>query len=144
MYTGHDAVVNIIFASFAASWYILRWGIYSYNILYSVYTEAHYSILSNPKLVERLANNDVSTWHHIWIVFLILLSSLLVLHVYWGVLIARMVLKAMNAGNVEKDIRSDSESEESCDLLHKEKHHDAIQKKLSDAESIRKRKSIQS
>jgi len=48
----------------------------------------------------------------VWVVWFGFLCLLLVLHVYWGVLIVKMVVKALGDGNVEKDIRSDSEGEE--------------------------------
>ena len=48
-----------------------------------------------------------------WYVFAVLLCVLQVLHLYWGFLIIRMIVKLFAAGEVEGDVReSDEEDEE--------------------------------
>jgi len=112
VYSDNETVANILFGTFAVVWFIVRWGFYSHNILYSVYTHAWNEIVQLS--IEKGSYLGVmpSTWIRLWFIFFGFLLLLLVLHIYWGILIVKMVAKALSDGNVEKDIRSDSEGED--------------------------------
>ncbi|CAI5737460.1 unnamed protein product [Peronospora destructor] len=58
------------------------------------------------------AGIEASVWYWTWIIWFGFLCLLLVLHIYWGILIVKMVIKALGESNIEKDIRSGSEGEE--------------------------------
>lgn len=107
-----ELLANILFGTFAIVWFIVRWYFYSKNILYSVYTYGWDDIVQPAINKGTMHGISASSWHALWVVFFGFLLLLLVLHVYWGVLIVKMVIKALGDGNVEKDIRSDSEDED--------------------------------
>lgn len=111
VYLESELVANILFGTFALVWFAVRWYYYTTNILVGVYTYGWLHILQ--PAIDNGAHLGVSasTWYKLYIVFFGFLVLLLVLHVYWGVLIVKMVIKALSDGNVEKDIRSDSEDE---------------------------------
>lgn len=90
-------VCDVLFGCFAITFYVTRLYIYPKYLVYSVVFEC-------PEMLG-------GTWPA-WFVFSALLCTLLVLHLYWGYLIARMIVKLFAAGNVEKDERSDDEDEE--------------------------------
>lgn len=111
VYMESELVANILFGTFALAWFVVRWFYYSKNILYSVYVYA-WADLVQPAIAQgELFGMDAGTWYKLYLAFFGFLALLLVLHIYWGVLIVRMVVKALGDGNVEKDIRSDSEDE---------------------------------
>lgn len=111
MYLEWETTANILFGTFALAWFVVRWGYYSYNILWSVHTLGWNTLLVPILEAGSFHGFSAQTWYWIYMVFLGFLSLLLVLHVYWGVLIVKMVVKALGDGNVEKDIRSESEGE---------------------------------
>jgi hypothetical protein len=116
VYLEWENLANVFFGIFALVWYIVRWGFYSYNILYSVYVYAYLDIVE-PIFSQHESKNlragglSPNTWWWLWQIFSGFLVLLFILHLYWGYLIGRMVLKALSDGNVEKDIRSESEDE---------------------------------
>lgn len=112
VYLEEETIANIFFGLFALVWFVVRWFFYAHNILRSVYYEAYESIIVRIQAEGVFYGIDATVWYYVWCGFFAFLSLLLVLHIYWGVLIVKMVSKALNSGNVEKDIRSDSESEE--------------------------------
>nr|CCA16736.1 dicarboxylate/amino acid:cation (Na or H) symporter (DAACS) family protein putative [Albugo laibachii Nc14]CCA21839.1 dicarboxylate/amino acid:cation (Na or H) symporter (DAACS) family protein putative [Albugo laibachii Nc14] len=112
VYTEKELLSNIFFGSFALSWYILRWGFYPYSFLYSAYGKGYESIVGKMEEGKIYHGGDMAFWYKMWLIFVSFLSILLVLHIYWGILIFQMVIRTLNAGVVQKDIRSDSEGEE--------------------------------
>lgn len=112
VYLQWETVANIFFGIFALVWFIVRWFFFSYNILHSAYVYAYRDIVVSILDAGSFHDIDASVWYWayvIWVGFLFLLE---ILHIYWGLLIVKMVVKALGDGNVEKDIRSDSEGEE--------------------------------
>ncbi|TDH67759.1 hypothetical protein CCR75_005334 [Bremia lactucae] len=112
VYLQWETVANIFFGLFALVWYVVRWFFYSYNILHSSYAYAYRDIVASIMEAGSYHGINAPVWFWTYVVFFGFLCLLLVLHVYWGVLIFKMAMKAMGDGNVEKDIRSDSEDEE--------------------------------
>lgn len=86
---------DILFGTFAITFFITRLVVYPGWILYSVAIEAP-AILGEP-------------WAGFW-VFLILLLVLQCLHLFWFYTISKMIYKLMTVG-IEKDERSDDEDE---------------------------------
>lgn len=84
---------------------------------------------------------DAAFWYNMWVGFVCFLSILLVLHIYWGILIFQMVIKTLNAGVVEKDIRSDSEDEQE-DLI--DEMTQPLKSKPIEAEGLRSRREAKS
>lgn len=111
VYLQWETVANILFGLFALMWFIVRWFFYSYNILHSAYVFAYRDIVVPILKAGSFHGVDASLWYWVWVVFFGFLCLLLVLHIYWGILIVKMVIKALDEGNVEKDIRSESEGE---------------------------------
>ncbi|CEG39846.1 ceramide synthase 4-like [Plasmopara halstedii] len=112
VYLQWETVANILFGLFALLWFIVRWFFYSHNILHSAYAFAYRDIVASIMEAGTFHGFDAPVWYWVWAVFFGFLCLLLVLHIYWGFLIIKMVIKAVGDGNVEKDIRSDSEDEE--------------------------------
>jgi len=97
-----------VFMFFALVWLLTRLTLFP-CIVASAWNELYYQI----------------KWHN-WMPFEsvacpILLTILLVLHVYWFYLIFRMIIRALRAGEVEQDIRSDSDEEGSSAKEKREK-----------------------
>lgn len=111
VYLEIELVANILFGTFAVVWFIVRWYYYSQNILYGVYVYGWGNIVQPAIDQGSLLGIAAVTWVRLFYIFFGFLLLLLVLHIYWGVLIVKMVAKALGDGNVEKDIRSDSEDE---------------------------------
>lgn len=112
VYMESELIANILFGTFAVVWFIVRWYFYATNILYSAYRYGYDDIVQVAIDKGSMYGIEASTWYATWVVSVGFLALLLVLHVYWGVLIVKMVIKAVGDGNVEKDIRSDSEDED--------------------------------
>lgn len=112
VYLQWETVANIFFGLFALVWFIVRWFFYSYNILHSAYAFAYRDIIVPITEAGSYHGISADVWYWVWVVWFGFLCLLLVLHIYWGFLIVKMVIKALGDGNVEKDIRSDSEGEE--------------------------------
>ncbi|CAI5743853.1 unnamed protein product [Peronospora destructor] len=112
VYLQWETVANVFFGLFVLVWFFMRWFFYSYNILHSTYAFAYRDIIVPITEAGSFAGIEASVWYWTWIIWFGVLCLLLVLHVYWGILIVKMVIKALGEGNVEKDIRSGSEGEE--------------------------------
>ena len=112
----------------------MRWVFYSYNILHSAYAFAYRDIIVPITEAGTFAGIEASVWYWTWIIWFGFLCLLLVLHVYWGILIGKMVIKALGDGNVEKDIRSSSEGEED------EKEEEKPKKLLEASETSNRRR----
>lgn len=111
VYLEHELIANITFGLFALVWFVVRWYFFATNILLSVYYNAYDQIIVRIFDAGVFYGIEAHVWYYVWCGFFSFLALLLVLHIYWGVLIVRMVVKALGDGNVEKDIRSDSEDE---------------------------------
>jgi hypothetical protein len=99
---------NVLFGLFAVTWYLVRWGFYTHNILYAVYFYGYKDVVS-PMLMNDAKQKTFI--HGAYWAFILFLTVLLLLQIYWGILIGKMVLQTFQMGNVSKDIRSDSEEE---------------------------------
>lgn len=103
-YSGAETLASIAFVVFVLSWLLLRLIYYPFWILRST----SYEVL----LVLDKDKHPVDGPIYYY-VFNTLLFCLLVLHIYWWVLIYRMLVKQIQArGQISEDVRSDSEGEE--------------------------------
>ncbi|EYU22595.1 hypothetical protein ABFS83_05G027800 [Erythranthe nasuta] len=103
-YSGADALASFSFVVFVLSWVLLRLIYYPFWILWSTSYEVIQTLDKDKHKV------DGPIYYY---VFNFLLFSLLVLHVYWWVLMYRMLVKQVQSrGVVSEDVRSDSEDED--------------------------------
>ncbi|KAI9073477.1 hypothetical protein K1719_028001 [Acacia pycnantha] len=103
-YIGAEMMASIAFIIFVLSWIILRLIYYPFWILWSTSYEV---VLTLDKEKHSV---DGPIYYY---VFNSLLYCLLVLHIYWWVLIYRMLVKQIQArGKLSDDVRSDSEDED--------------------------------
>ncbi|XP_030550488.1 ASC1-like protein [Rhodamnia argentea] len=103
-YSGAEMIASGAFILFVLSWIILRLIYYPFWIIWSTSYEVLLTLDKNKHQV------DGPIYYY---VFNSLLLCLLVLHVYWWVLIFRMLVKQIQArGQVTDDVRSDSEDED--------------------------------
>lgn len=106
-YSGAETLASVAFVLFVLSWVLLRLTYYPFWILYSTSYEV---LLTLDKEKHRV---DGPIYYYI---FNTLLFGLLVLHVYWWVLMYRMLVKQIQArGRVSEDVRSDSEGDDDPD-----------------------------
>ncbi|KAK4357939.1 hypothetical protein RND71_023549 [Anisodus tanguticus] len=102
-YSGSEAIASSSFILFVLSWIILRLIYYPFWILWST----SYEVLQT--LDKEKHKVDGPIYYYI---FNSLLFCLMVLHIYWWVLIYRMLVKQIQArGQLSEDVRSDSEDE---------------------------------
>ncbi|EPS64259.1 hypothetical protein M569_10523, partial [Genlisea aurea] len=102
-YSGYEALASFSFVLFVLSWVVLRLIYYPFWILWST----SYEVLLT--LDKKKHKDDGPIFYYI---FNFLLFSLLVLHVYWWMLMYRMLVKQVQErGRVSEDVRSDSEDE---------------------------------
>ncbi|KAI3866913.1 hypothetical protein MKW92_018878 [Papaver armeniacum] len=103
-YGGFDKMADAAFRLFALSWVALRILLYPFWILRST----SYEVLQMFDHDKHPVEGPIYYY-----VFNTLLFCLYVLHIYWGVLILRMVQAQSKAkGRLSDDVRSDSEGEE--------------------------------
>ncbi|KAL8531561.1 hypothetical protein ACS0TY_008239 [Phlomoides rotata] len=103
-YSGAEAVASFSFVLFVLSWVILRLIYYPFWILWST----SYEVL---QALDKDKHKFVGPIYYY--LFNCLLFSLLVLHIYWWVLMYRMLVKQIQErGRVSEDVRSDSEDED--------------------------------
>ncbi|KAK4423643.1 ASC1-like protein [Sesamum alatum] len=103
-YSGAEALASSSFVLFVLSWVILRLIYYPFWILWST----SYEVIQT--LDKEKHKTDGPIYYY---VFNFLLFSLLVLHIYWWILMFRMLVKQIQArGVVSEDVRSDSEDED--------------------------------
>lgn len=101
-YSGKELTASICFGIFAISWFAFRLVYYPFWVIRS----------STYELAKVLDDSNV---YHTWIFynFNTMLITLLIFHIYWWVLICRMISRQLhNKGKIGEDIRSDSEDEE--------------------------------
>ncbi|KMZ60957.1 hypothetical protein ZOSMA_55G00060 [Zostera marina] len=102
-YSGVEWLASTAFILFVLSWIILRLVYFPFWILRST----SYEVLLTLDISQHKFKGPFYYY-----IFNTLLFSLLVLHIYWWVLIWRMLKKQIQArGQVSDDVRSDSESE---------------------------------
>lgn len=103
-YSGAEALASFSFVLFVLSWVILRLIYYPFWILWSTSYEVIQTLDKDKHKVEG------PIYYYL---FNFLLFSLLVLHIYWWVLMYRMLVKQVQErGRVSEDVRSDSEDED--------------------------------
>uniref|UniRef100_A0A6N2KTY7 TLC domain-containing protein n=1 Tax=Salix viminalis TaxID=40686 RepID=A0A6N2KTY7_SALVM len=106
-YSGNEWMASVFFLLFVLLFTILRIIYYPFWILRSTSCEI---VLALNK--EKLAVDGPIYYY----IFNTLLFSLLVLHIYWWILMVRMVMEQIQAGGqVSDDVRSDSEGEDDHD-----------------------------
>ncbi|CAE6066270.1 unnamed protein product [Arabidopsis arenosa] len=102
-YCGAESLASISFVLFALSWVVLRLIYYPFWILWST---SYQIIMTVDK--EKHPNGPI-----LYYMFNTLLYFLLVLHIFWWVLIYRMLVKQVqDRGKLSEDVRSDSESDD--------------------------------
>eukprot|EP00897_Mesotaenium_endlicherianum_P002275 jgi/Mesen1/2075/ME000151S01335 len=98
-YAGNEAIASVLFGLFALSWLLLRLVYFPFWIIWSTSIE----------LVHYATDAFKIKYYH----FNTLLITLLAMHMYWWVLICRMIMKQLqNAGRVTDDVRSDDEDDD--------------------------------
>ncbi|GLJ26174.1 hypothetical protein SUGI_0502050 [Cryptomeria japonica] len=106
-YSGSNIIPSISFILFVISWIVLRLIYYPFWILWST----SYEVLQTLDKEKHKIEGPIYYY-----VFNSLLYCLLVLHIYWWVLIYRMLVRQIKArGKLGDDVRSDSEGEEDKD-----------------------------
>ncbi|KAI4318396.1 hypothetical protein MLD38_032106 [Melastoma candidum] len=101
-YSGVEIGASVFFGLFAISWVILRLIIFPFWIIRGT----SYDILEVLPMSEAYG-------FYTYYIFNTLLITLLVFHIYWWILIYRMIEKQLyNKGKVGEDIRSDSEEDD--------------------------------
>lgn len=102
-YSGAEALASISFVLFVLSWILLRLTYYPFWVLWSTSYEVLLTLDKEKHPV------DGPFYYYL---FNTLLYCLLVLHIYWWVLMYRMLVKQVQArGQLSDDVRSDSEDE---------------------------------
>lgn len=102
-YSGAEAIASFSFILFVLSWIILRLIYYPFWILWST----SYEVVQT--LDKEKHKEEGPIYYY---VFNSLLFCLLVLHIYWWVLMYRMLVKQIQArGQLSDDVRSDSDSD---------------------------------
>eukprot|EP01027_Heterolobosea_sp_BB2_P014278 GEZU01020527.1.p2 GENE.GEZU01020527.1~~GEZU01020527.1.p2 ORF type:complete len:340 (-),score=90.57 GEZU01020527.1:1785-2804(-) len=92
-YLNYTTITDIAFKLFAGSWVVTRFFLFSYLVLLSCTLEI-FDYVQVPYM-----------W---WLAIVYLLHVLLMLHIYWGYLIARVALRAVAKGELN-DIREEGD-----------------------------------
>ncbi|XP_038721452.1 LAG1 longevity assurance homolog 3-like [Tripterygium wilfordii] len=104
LYSGAERMASVSFVLFVLVWLLLRLIYYPFWVLWST----SYEIVQYLDFKKHGVDGPVCYY-----VFNTLLYCLLVLHIYWWVLMLRMLVKQVQArGQISDDIRSDSEGED--------------------------------
>ncbi|GJT75980.1 LAG1 longevity assurance homolog 3 [Tanacetum coccineum] len=102
-YSGAEGLASLSFNLFVLSWVVLRLIYFPFWIIWST----TYEVLQT--LDEEKENPKGPIYYY---VFNTLLVCLLVLHIYWWVLMYRMLVKQIqDRGKLSEDVRSDSDSD---------------------------------
>ena len=96
-YAKIERLSEIFFVLFALTFYATRWVYFPFWILQTFMKEN-----------ARICGSQTSLYSFPYLM-LYLCFVLCFLHIYWGVLVGRMVYKFTLAGKIEKDVRSDDE-----------------------------------
>jgi hypothetical protein len=96
-YAGWNGISDLLFYSFAISWVVTRLGFLPTWIIYSITVEA-------PNFIQ---------YYPAYNVFSLLLSILVILHLFWAYFIFKVAYVAMLTpdGKIERDLRSESDSD---------------------------------
>lgn len=130
-YLKFDRIVNVGFAIFASTFFLTRLIALPYFVLRPIviyypnditYDVRHCIDGNCDRLTDVLLS--IST-KGLW---LTLLGTLQLLHVYWFGLISRMVVYALREKSVSSDIRSDDEEDIDEDLVGEKKSHTKLRK----------------
>ncbi|KAK6261797.1 hypothetical protein QUC31_007613 [Theobroma cacao] len=105
-YSGFEWPASVSFILFALSWTILRLILFPFWVIWST----SYEVLLTLDMEKHMV--DGSIYYYL---FNTLLFSLLVLHIYWWVLIIRVIIRQIHSGGQVDDVRSDSEDDEHDD-----------------------------
>ncbi|KAL1198402.1 ASC1-like protein [Cardamine amara subsp. amara] len=109
-YSGAETMTSVSFLLFLLSWTALRLIYYPFWVLWSTSYE---SIKVKQDLDKKNMMKTGPPLVVFYYVFNTLLYCLQILHIYWWVLICRVLIRQIRAkGKIAKDIRSDSESED--------------------------------
>lgn len=102
-YSGSTMIPSILFILFAISWIVFRLIYFPFWIIWST----SYEVLLTLDMDKHKIEGPIDYY-----IFNSLLICLLVLHIYWWVLIYRMIVRQIKAkGKISEDLRSDSEGE---------------------------------
>ncbi|KAK8567463.1 hypothetical protein V6N13_105427 [Hibiscus sabdariffa] len=102
-YSGAETLASAAFLVFVLSWVLLRLIYYPFWVLWST----SYEVLLTLDKEKHPVDGPICYY-----LFNTLLFCLLVLHIYWWVLMYRMLVKQIQArGKLSEDVRSDSEDE---------------------------------
>ncbi|CAN8253678.1 unnamed protein product [Cochlearia groenlandica] len=103
-YSGAERIASVSFVLFALSWVVLRLIYFPFWLIWST----SYQIIMTVDKEKHPIEGPVYYY-----IFNTLLFFLLVLHIFWWVLIYRMLVKQVqDRGKLSEDVRSDSESED--------------------------------
>ncbi|KAM0942606.1 putative TRAM/LAG1/CLN8 domain, sphingosine N-acyltransferase Lag1/Lac1 [Dioscorea sansibarensis] len=103
-YSGKERVAVVMFFLFVCAWVIFRLLVFPFWVIRSTSYEVVFTLDK-----EKLGMKGPIYYY----IFNSLLISLLVLHIYWWVLMFRMLVKQIqDGGRIGDDVRSDSEDEE--------------------------------
>lgn len=106
-YSGAEALASFSFILFVLSWVVLRLIYYPFWILWSTSYEVVMTLDKEKHIPEG---------PYYYYIFNTLLYCLLVLHIYWWVLMYRMLVKQIqDRGKLSDDVRSDSDSDKEHD-----------------------------
>lgn len=94
-YSKENKLSNFLFAFLLLSWIVTRITLYPIKVIFSVYSE-----------VFGIIPFDESWYYQVWALFLILLSTILLLNIFWFFLICRIAWNAVYSDGV-KDERED-------------------------------------
>lgn len=94
-YMKYGEAANVMFTAFAVCFFVCRLIIFPFRIIYS-------------SLVWTVTTGGYKPWF-VYYFFNALLLSLLVLHIFWFSIIARMALAFVLTGTVKQDARSDTD-----------------------------------
>ncbi|CAD5121665.1 DgyrCDS10153 [Dimorphilus gyrociliatus] len=105
-YLKFSKLTDVLFIIFASVWVITRLCIFPFYLIRSTLFES-----------EAVMQGKYVPAH---VLFNILLITLLILHIYWFYLICRMLHKYLISGEIEKDIRSETEPDTSDNEVRKQ------------------------
>ncbi|CAN8304213.1 unnamed protein product [Cochlearia groenlandica] len=108
-YSGAEAMTSVLFVLFFLSWTGLRLIYYPFWILWST----SYESIKVKMEWDKKHMVETRLPFMVYYVFNTLLFCLQILHIYWWVLICRVLIDQIrDKGKIAKDVRSDSESED--------------------------------